>query len=59
MKVFAIISLILAAVVLVLFGYATVDAWFNRERMDFKVGVLVDVFVLIWLFTAIGLCIAV
>jgi hypothetical protein len=55
MKVFAIISLCLSGLLTLVFGGHAVKCWFKRKEDDFAGGVLLTVFCIVWLLTAIFL----
>lgn len=55
MKVFAIISLIISAVMTLAFGWHTIKSWFDRKGDQFAAGSLLTVCYIIWLLTAIFL----
>lgn len=55
MKVFGIISLIISAILTLVFCVYSAKSWFKREDENFAGGALLTVFCIVWLLTAIFL----
>ncbi len=57
MKVFAIISLVLAAISFIIYAPFIVKGWFDRNKQDFAGGCILTVMTVCWILTALCLTI--